>query len=62
MGFDTMTKDNRVGLKLAYEYPWFADYLEPNGALNLDRRSHGCLHMVWHPSRIRALAFPLTLA
>lgn len=35
--------DSRIGsLNLHYEYKFYEDLVEPNGALTLDRRSHAC--------------------
>jgi hypothetical protein len=30
--------------ELQYEYPYFESYLEPNGALKIDRACHACLY------------------
>lgn len=49
-----MTRDGRVG-NLHYEYPMYMEYIEPNGALNLDKRSHACFHYTKLAMRARAL-------
>lgn len=49
-----MTRDGRVG-NLNYEYPFFADLVEPNGALALDKRSHACWYYTMLAMRARGL-------
>lgn len=53
----TQPSDNRVGgLNLHYDYPMYVDYIQPNGALTLDRRSHACFHYTKLAMRARQLA------
>lgn len=47
--------DGRVSLKLHYEYPFFEDFVEPNGALTLDKRSHACFYYTRLAMRARYL-------
>lgn len=51
-----MAKDPKLGVNLHYEYPMYMDYIEPNGALNLDKRSHACFHYTKLAMRARHLA------
>lgn len=49
-------KDGRVGgLNLHYEYPMYMDYVEPAGALTIDKRSHACFHYTKLAMRARYL-------
>lgn len=36
--------DESLLKRLNYEYPFFESYLEPNGALNMDRACHACFY------------------
>jgi hypothetical protein len=36
--------DESLLKNIAYEYPYFADYIEPKGALSIDRASHACFY------------------
>lgn len=47
--------DGRVSLNLHYDYPFFEDLVEPNGALTLDRRSHACWYYTKLAMRARAI-------
>lgn len=47
-------KDGRVGT-LNYEYPFYEDLVEPNGALTLDKRSHACWYYTLLAMRARHL-------
>lgn len=49
-----MTRDGRVG-NLNYEYPFFADLVEPRGALTLNIRSHACWYYTMLAMRARGL-------
>lgn len=49
-----MTRDGRVG-NLSYEYPFFADLVEPRGALALNIRSHACWYYTMLAMRARGL-------
>lgn len=49
-----MTRDGRIG-NLNYQYPFFEDLVEPNGALTLDRRSHACWYYTVLAMRARGL-------
>lgn len=49
-----MTSDGRVG-QLRYEYPMYMEFIEPKGALTLDKRSHACFHYTKLAMRARTL-------
>lgn len=49
-----MTQDGRVG-KLNYQYPFFADLVEPHGMLALDKRSHACWYYTVLAMRARGI-------
>lgn len=51
-----MSKDSKTGIVLNYEYPFFNDFVEPNGALTLDKRSHACFYYMQLAMRARHLA------
>lgn len=36
--------DESLLKRLNYEYPYYEDYVEPKGALSIDKRSHACFH------------------
>lgn len=39
-----MSKDPKLGVTLHYQYPIYSDFIQPNGALTLDKRSHACFY------------------
>lgn len=49
-------KDSKLGVVLHYEYPMFQDYIQPKGALTLDRRSHACFYYTMLAMRARHIA------
>lgn len=36
--------DESLARRLVYDYPYYADLVEPHGALTVDRRSHACFY------------------
>lgn len=40
---------------IQYEYPFFADYVEPKGALAINKESHACFYYAMLATRARAL-------
>ncbi len=48
-------KDSKLNVHLHYEYPFFVDFVEPNGALTMDKRSHACFYYTKLAMRARAL-------
>lgn len=42
-------------MKINYEYPMFSDYLEPKGALAINKESHACFYYVMLAMKARAL-------
>lgn len=42
--------------RIHYEYPIFEDYLEPKGALAINKESHACFYYVMLATYARALA------
>lgn len=53
----SQASDSRLhGLSLRYEYPMFMDFIQPKGALTLDRRSHACFYYTKLAMRARYLA------
>lgn len=48
-------KDSKLNVTLHYEYPYYEDYVEPKGALTLDKRSHACFHYTKLAMRARVL-------
>lgn len=42
-------------MKINYEYPFFADYIEPKGALAINKESHACFYYVMLAMKARAL-------
>lgn len=48
-------KDSKTNLHLHYEYPFYKDFVQPNGALTLDKRSHACFHYTKLAMRARQL-------
>lgn len=43
-------------MKIQYEYPFFADLVEPNGALAINKESHACFYYVMLAMKARAVA------
>jgi len=43
-------------IKVNYEYPFFADLVEPNGALAINKESHACFYYVMLAMKARAVA------
>jgi hypothetical protein len=42
--------------QLRYQYPIFEDYIEPKGALAINKESHACFYYTMLATRARALA------
>jgi hypothetical protein len=53
-----MADDSLLG-RLAYEFPYFEDYLEPKGALKLDRACHACFYYGMLATKARGNAGPI---
>lgn len=43
-------------LKIQYNYPMFEDFIEPKGALTLDKRCHACFYYGMLAAKARYLA------
>lgn len=48
--------DESLIRRIVYEYPYFEIYLEPHGALKIDRECHACFYygMLAHQARLAA--------
>lgn len=53
--------DESLLKKLNYEFPYFEDYVEPKGALNLDRASHACFYFAMLAWKARGNAGPIDM-
>jgi hypothetical protein len=42
-------------MKIQYEYPFFEDYVEPKGALAINKESHACFYYAMLAAKARAL-------
>jgi hypothetical protein len=51
--------DESLQKKLNYEYPYFEDYLEPNGALCVNRECHACFYYGMLAWKARGNAGPI---
>lgn len=43
-------------MRINYEYPFFADYVEPKGALAINKECHACFYYVMLAMKARAIA------
>jgi len=52
--------DESLLKRIAYEYPYFEEYLEPHGALTIERECHACFYygMLAHKARLMAGSGP----
>lgn len=51
--------DESLLKRLNYEFPYFEDYIEPKGALTLDRASHACFYFAMLAWKARGNAGPI---
>jgi hypothetical protein len=49
-------KDPKLGVNLHYNYPMYYEFVQPKGALTLDRECHACFHYTKLAMRARYLA------
>lgn len=51
--------DESLEKRLDYEYPFFEEYLEPNGALTVNRECHACFYYAMLAWKARGNAGPI---
>jgi hypothetical protein len=51
--------DESLERRLSYEYPYFEQYVEPNGALKVDRACHACFYYAMLAWKARGNAGPI---